>query len=63
MWVTFASLCVVLQALEFQAGFPADQANGQEAPISQQQWEEFLTAYRERLKLLRLIANVREHNV
>jgi len=53
--------CVfVLQALEFQAGFPADQATGHEPPISQQQWEGFLRAYRERLKLLRLIANVRE---
>lgn len=49
--------CGVLQALEFQAGF-TDSNNGQEFAVSQQQWDEFLTAFMERLKLLRLIANV-----
>lgn len=58
-----AVLCVlvvwrgVLQALEFQAGF-TDGNNGQEFAVSQQQWDEFLSAFRDRLKLLRLIANV-----
>lgn len=47
----------VLKALEFQAGF-TDSNNGQEFTVSQQQWDEFLTAFRDRLKLLRLIANV-----
>jgi hypothetical protein len=47
----------VLQALELQAGF-TDSSNGQELAVSQQQWDEFLRAFRDRLKLLRLIANV-----
>lgn len=46
-----------LQALEVQAGFPADSANGQ-APVDKQQWEQFLSSFRDRLKLLRLVANV-----
>jgi hypothetical protein len=41
-----------------QAGCSADSNNGQDVCISQQQWEQFLVAFRDRLKLLRLIANV-----
>ena len=50
-------LVVVLQALEYQAGFPVNSGGG-EVAMSQQQWEEFLNGFRDRLKLLRLIANV-----
>jgi hypothetical protein len=46
------------QALELQAGCSADSNNGQDVCISQQQWDQFLVAFRDRLKLLRLIANV-----
>jgi hypothetical protein len=35
-----------------------DGSSGQEAAVSQQQWEDFLSAFQDRLKLLRLIANV-----
>lgn len=50
----------VLQALELQAGFPADSNNGQDAGVNQQQWEDFVSSFQDRLKLLRLIANVRK---
>jgi hypothetical protein len=48
----------VLQALELQAGMALDGSSGQEAAVSQQQWDDFLSAFQDRLKLLRLIANV-----
>ncbi len=47
-----------MQALELQAGILSDGSSGQETIISQQQWEGFLGAFQDRLKLLRLIANV-----
>lgn len=59
---SLCDLCASLthsQALEYQAGFPANSSGG-EVAISQEQWEEFLNAFRDRLKLLRLIANVSE---
>jgi hypothetical protein len=45
------------QALECQAGF-TDSNNGQDVTITQRQWQDFLGTFRDRLKLLRLIANV-----
>lgn len=53
----FGLYVCLLQALECQAGF-SDSNNGQDVTITQQQWLDFLGAFSDRLKLLRLIANV-----
>jgi hypothetical protein len=53
--------CCCHQALELEAGLPASRSDGGAADalvMEQQAWTEFLEQFRDRLKLLRLVANV-----